>query len=608
MARVAQAANYWHADRVGCWSDKHIGLGSLLLINTPEAINEQQPFHHQQCVTVADIRLDNREELCTILKLSASVTDSELLTHAYLKWHERCTDHILGDFAFAIWNKKTNSLFCARDHIGVKPLYYVNNDYFFAFASDIKALLTCPDIKPLLDDKEIARFLTIDIIMSGEYTEHTLYHTIKRLTPAHQLHVDHIGLSKRKYWDLIKKELGYTNEDDAIRQHQFLFNQAVKARLRSARAVCCELSGGIDSSSVTAYAAKNKPDIIAITHSAPKNTIYLDESDLAKKLCDYGGIQQHLIVNADDYDLIRASQHAIQTSSMPLQVTQPVLAYDVMKTAQNIDAGVLLSGFGGDECVTGHGGFLTTELASQKKWRLLWQELKAKANITRKPYIRGFISTYVKNQYPKIYRLLKHKNQSINQLSADKLIINKNFLDSIQFPTSFDEFRSLYHFDSIQAAEYSMVVGNYSWHLRARIENSNLYSRGFRLEYRYPMLDIRLLEFCYNLPAQLKRKNGWGRYTARKALQDMAPASLQWRQDKAGSPVPAALHRIKEGGQLLASLQKMPLSPWVETYFGKFNAELLNHPDSLVALYALRSGMNAMQFQLLQDELEKIPT
>lgn len=605
MPSVTHSVNYWNADKLGYWSDKHIGLGSLLLINTPEAINEQQPFHCQHLVTVADMRLDNRDELCKLLKLNTSTTDCEILTLSYLKWHERCTDYLLGDFAFAIWNTKTNTLFCARDHMGVKPLYYVNNEHLFAFGSELNSLLKMPSIKSIFDDLEIARFLTIDVLMSGEYTENTLYKNIKRLTPAHQIHVDHQGMNKRQYWDLHRKELKYKHELDYVEQYKALFNESVKSRLRSSRAVCCELSGGIDSSSVTAYATKHNHDIIAITHSAPKDTVYLDESKVAKSLCDFCNISKHIIINADDYDLITASQHAIKTSSMPLQVTQPVLAHGVMKAAQRLNTGVILSGFGGDECVTGHGSFLTEEFALQKQWLNLWRELKAKARLSKKLHFKSFMSVYLKHQYPQILRLIK-KNVGKHTVSIQDLIINKAFAESTHLPKNFEEFRSLYHFNSIREAEYAMLVGRYSWHLRARIENSNLYAQGFKLEYRYPMLDIRLLEFCWNLPSELKRQQGWGRYIARKGLEGMVPKTLQWRQDKAGSPVPAALHRIKEGGQLLESLQKIPLSPAVTYYFGEFKPELLDHSDSLINLYALRSGMNALQFQLLQNEFEKI--
>lgn len=605
-AKITHALNYWNADKLGYWSDKHIGLGSLLLINTPEAIAEIQPLHVNPCVTVADSRLDNRDKLCEILKLGASATDSEIITHAYLTWHENCTKHLLGDFAFAIWNKQTNSLFCARDHMGVKPLYYINNEVLFAFSSDLKAFLNIPDIKIAFDDIQVSRFLTMDVLMTGEYTENTLYKNIRRLTPAHQIHADHRGFSKKHYWDLNqKKEIHYKNEVDYVEHYQYLLDQSVKARLRSEKAITCELSGGIDSSSVTAYAVKNKPDIIAITHKAPPNTAYLDETDLAKKLCDYCHIQKHIIVDAQDYDLILASKQAIQTSSMPLQVTHPILAYNVMKAAQQLGAGVILSGFGGDECATGHAGLLMEELALQKNWKMLWKELKAKAKLSNSPYLKSFIAAYIKHQYPSLYSVIK-KNPVLRKISIDQLIINKKFIAALNFPEYFDEFKSFYHCSSTRDSEYNLLAGKYSWHLRARLENSNVYAKGFQLEYRYPMLDIRLLEFCLNVPSYLKRKNGWGRYLARQGLQNLIPPALQWRQDKAGSPVPAALHRIKEQGQLVESLETTPLNDVSEWYFGQFKKELLQHPDTLISLYAVRSGMNLLQFQLLQNELEKI--
>lgn len=605
--KIAKRLDYWHADKIGVWTEKHIALGVLSLTNTPQAKHETQPYTFKHCVTISDSRLDNRKSLCQQLNLNPASSDSQIITHAYLKWHEDCAKHLLGDFSFAIWNKTSNCLFCARDHIGVKPLHYFKNDQLFAIATETRALLQIPEVKAQLDEREMLRTLTTDILMTGEYTEKTPYKNIYRLTPAHQIQANRKSIQKKHYWKInTNNPIAYKNEQDYVDHYKSLLDESVKARLQGNKNVFSELSGGIDSSMVSATAAKFDKTLTAITHAAPKNTRYLDETKHAKRLCAHANIKKHLIIDARKYNIVEASKHIIRSTALPSQVSNPTLAYNIMQAVNQNGGGILLSGFGGDECATNHGTLLSTELAQKKAWGQLWREQKSKNKLSKKPYLKRFLALYLKHSFPKLYATIKPKSSINENVSIENLLVNHALIKKLSLEKNYDEFRKFYQCNSIKESEQSLLTGKYSWHLRARIENSNLAAIGFKFEYRYPLLDIRLLEFCINLPSHMKRKNGWGRYIARQALQNLIPNELQWRQDKAGSPVPAALHKIKEEEALKNVLQQTEFTALTQKYFGNLKPELFGHPNELIQLYALRSGLNALQFQLLQDETEEL--
>ena len=136
----------WASDTSNVWIEESSGLGNILLLNTPESIHEKLPYYNEisdLCIT-ADARIDNKDDLYRNLDIKPSqqiIPDSELILLAYQKYGERCTEYLIGDFAFAIWDGKKQALFCARDQMGVKPFFYYCNEQFFAFATEKKGLL-----------------------------------------------------------------------------------------------------------------------------------------------------------------------------------------------------------------------------------------------------------------------------------------------------------------------------------------------------------------------------------------------------------------------------------------------------------------------------------
>jgi asparagine synthase (glutamine-hydrolysing) len=167
LVSMLESLNYWKADKTKIWHEKNVGLGNLLLFNTPESLQERLPFYHAESrvAITADARIDNRAELFSQLGIDSTrqsgMPDSQLILQAYLKWGEFCPKYLYGAFAFAIWDNRSQRLFCARDQIGVKSLFYHQGKSFFAFATELKGLLATPEIPQEVSETYLDRLVLI---------------------------------------------------------------------------------------------------------------------------------------------------------------------------------------------------------------------------------------------------------------------------------------------------------------------------------------------------------------------------------------------------------------------------------------------------------------
>jgi len=246
---------YRGKDGSAVWVDGSVAFGHQMLHTTNESIHEKLPFKDESSglLITSDARIDNREELAPKLKLqnSKDVPDSFFILKAYQKWGEKCPEKLLGDFAFAIWDTENEKLFCARDHMGVKPFYYYLSDNAFFFATEIKALLTNLEVKYSLNEIKVAYFLS-DINHDREIT---FYENILRLPAANALEVNFDTFKLEKYWELDpNKRIVLKSESEYSNSFLEIFNNAVKCRLRSAFPLGSLLSGGLDSSSIVCAA------------------------------------------------------------------------------------------------------------------------------------------------------------------------------------------------------------------------------------------------------------------------------------------------------------------------------------------------------------------
>jgi asparagine synthase (glutamine-hydrolysing) len=254
---LARFLSYRGPDAREVWSHGPVGLGHTMLRTTQESLGERQPASLDgEFWITADVRLDCRADLEAMLdkvgrKVHRAAPDSEMILHAYAAWGERCVQRLRGDFAFAIWDARRKSLFCARDHFGVKPFYYAALGALFLFSNTLDCVRLHPDVSGELHDAAIADFLLFglncDVAASA-------FRDVRRLPPAHFLRASSEGVRIERYWSApTDGRIRYRRADEYVEHFQILLQKAVADRLRTSR-IGILLSGGLDSSSLAATA------------------------------------------------------------------------------------------------------------------------------------------------------------------------------------------------------------------------------------------------------------------------------------------------------------------------------------------------------------------
>jgi asparagine synthase (glutamine-hydrolysing) len=239
------------------WADGHVGFGHTLLKTTRESEHERQPFTLDGDLwIVADARVDGQRDL--IAKLAArgeeverGATDVELLLRAYRTWGEACVEHLIGDFAFALWDRPRRRLFCARDHFGVKPFYYAKLPHALIFSNTLDCIRQHPFVSGTLNECAVADFLVSDY---NQDPGATFFADIQSLQPAHRLSCSGAGVHLGRYWMLpVDDLLRYKRRAEYVERFRDVLRTAVDDRLRTNR-LAVYMSGGLDSTTLTATA------------------------------------------------------------------------------------------------------------------------------------------------------------------------------------------------------------------------------------------------------------------------------------------------------------------------------------------------------------------
>ena len=201
----------------------------------------------------ADARIDNRKDLIQKLQASQTTTDEQLILLAYEAWGEECVKHLLGDFAFAIWDANRKRFFCARDHFGVKPFFYAQLGDSFIFSNDINTLRQDPRVSDTLNETAIADYLVFGL---NQDQSSTIFRDIQRLPAGHTLTFANNEITIRQYWTLeIPDAIRFRDDRDYVERFNELLTIAVADRVRTDR-VAISMSGGLDSTSLAVIAAR----------------------------------------------------------------------------------------------------------------------------------------------------------------------------------------------------------------------------------------------------------------------------------------------------------------------------------------------------------------
>lgn len=267
---------------------------------------------------VADARIDDRRAVAKALGIRTEVTsDAEMILRAFLKWGETCVNHLIGDFAFAIWDRRSRRLFCARDHLGVRPLYYVSARSWLLVSSSVNSLRCHSAVSAALDDRAVSDFL---LFGHNAGPSATTFRDIRRLPPAHSLRWSSgDGCCVRRYWELPMEEPVYRKDEECAAEFRDLLDTAIVDRLRGQR-VGVMFSGGLDSATIAARARRNCASEGVRAFSFTRESI---PSDADRQYA--AAAATHLGIRCDFYEADSSDGAAVRDFGFtPEPIVQPV--------------------------------------------------------------------------------------------------------------------------------------------------------------------------------------------------------------------------------------------------------------------------------------------
>jgi asparagine synthase (glutamine-hydrolysing) len=384
LRALAAAASYRAPGGIGYRCLGEAGLAHL----ARDSGDQEQPLFDSagQVCGVLDGRLDNRAELIAQLAPAEgpAASDARLLLAAYLRWGEACTDHLLGDFAFALWDADRHRLLCAVDPLGIKPLHFARAGTVLCFASDAAQVLAHPAVPDGYDETEIAAYLASHC----EDRERTFFAAVRRLAPGQRLIAEAGGLRVERYWDPRPTAIRYARDEEYAGHFRELLQGAVTHRLRDAGgSVAVAMSGGLDSTSVAALARRaSGPGGVRAYTFAFDRLSECDERAYSRAMTEELGLE----VEAVDAERLWSLESRVD---VPFSPDTPFLGWrtcyqEIFRRMAEQGMRVLLTGHGGDDLLRGS-SLIYAERLRRGDWGAV-REVARHARGLGKPVGRAF--------------------------------------------------------------------------------------------------------------------------------------------------------------------------------------------------------------------------
>ncbi len=465
--------------------------------------------------------------------------DTEVVLNGWLAWGEDCVDKFRGMFAFAVWDRQKQTLFLARDRLGIKPLFYAElKNGQFVFASELKALKVHPDFSTELEPTAIEEYFGFGYVPDPK----TIYKNVYKLEPGYKLTLKRGQKNYQpvRYWDVRFKERQYGSEMDVAEDLMERFEEAVKIRMMADVPLGAFLSGGVDSSGVVAMMAKNSENPVntcSISFGDPK----FNESQFAQMVAErYHTAHRVEQVDPDDFHIVSALAGIYDE---PYADSSALPTYRVCELAKK-QVTVVLSGDGGDENLAGYRRY---------RWHTYEDRMRAiLPDALRKPLF-GFLGrVYPKADWaPKIFRA-KSTFESIARDSLEgyfhSVSVNSNAIRSDLFSQRLKSDLQNYQAVEVFRRHYSSAPSDNAQSLVQYLDIKTYLpgdiltkvdraSMAHALEVRVPLLDHELVEWIATLPPDLKLKNREGKYIFKKGLEPYLPDDILYRP-KMGFAVP----------------------------------------------------------------------
>ena len=483
----------------------------------------------------ASARLDDREALCAALAVPhperRGLSDGALILRAYRRWGFECPHHLLGDYAFAVWDAEHRTLFCARDHIGARPLYYCATANRIVFASDVNAVLAAPGVSDALDESATATWLARP---DWQFGARTFFRAIRRLPPGHLLAVGSGPARVARWWRPENAPSVSPGDDDSVADAFLaLYAQAVEDRVRVPHPVGVHLSGGLDSSSVAVLAARA---LQRMGQPAPRFfSWHPPPGDDAHNTAEHALIEA--VSRQENLPVFYCPPSTSDVVAfLRRDVTRHANSHENEWPVQRCAAGqgvrVLLSGWGGDEGVSFNGRGYFPELLRSGRFGTLWRQVR---ETDRHPLAAIMLGAVLPLITPAAPAALARLRQGRWPAAPRRTYVHPAFARRARLLPPAPSPPAA----GVRPMQLHLLRAR---HLGTRIDGWAASGARHGIEYRYPLLDRRLLEFALGLPPEQFRRGSWNRWLMRRSLGSILPAAVQWSRTKQ-DPVRFAAYR-----------------------------------------------------------------
>lgn len=589
-------------DEFGIYHDGRIGLGNARLSIIDLSTGSQPIANEDETVWIVfNGEIFNYVELRPELEAQGhrftTTSDTEVIVHLYEQYGPRCVDHLNGQFAFAIWDRRpeaaAGTLFMARDRIGIRPLFYTVADGRLIFGSEIKAILAHPDVSARLDLTSLAQVFTLWTTLAPR----TVFEGIVEVPPGHTLTAREGQVSLERYWSLIFPEDQDERDepfpdDEYVKGLRDLLVDATQIRLRADVPVGAYLSGGLDSSTITAL-IRNHTNNYLKTFSIVFADPAFDERAHQERMVEFLGTD-HRRVECADADVGRVFPDVIWHAEWPILRTSPAPMFMLSQLVQQNDIKVVLTGEGADEFLGGYNVF------KEAKLRHFWArdpDSTMRPLLLKRlyPYVQGlgsggsFLEAFFRRGLTETDRLeyshaIRWANTApLRRFFSPQVRAALDGYDPVAEAVAELErhpaFERWTHLARAQYIEVSIFMSEYL-----------LSSQGDRMlmahsvEGRFPFLDHRVIEFASRIPPRLKIRGLNEKHVLKRAMRGMLPKSIYARAKR---PYRAPIHRSFFGHNSPAYVQEL-LSPEAIRTAGYF------HPPAVARLAKKAQGAHSL--------------
>ena len=523
---VAALDPFGNADRLEKWSDGRCHVVRAITYNTAESKRLEAVATDPVTGNVAIVwaRLDDRANLQRALgdALSSwpSPTDADLVLAAHRKWGDRAPEKLTGAFAYVIWNPESQQVFAARDQLGFKPLFYYHDNERLIISTTGAAFPALSDLRLDIDDEWMSWF----IVRASMTVDRTAWSNVRKLPRGHLLRSNGDAAPRiEQYHDFVDDSPpAKERSNEWVDAYRSILDEAVRDRIRTDYPLGCETSGGIDSSTCLAFAARDWDGPIEDIHTFGNIGCEHEPDFIYETSRAFGIVNDHIGTRGDfgcwetdaSLDILGyPEEHGMGTSHVHFYLR-----------AQENNVRTLLSGFGGDEVVTNPGRLAFREWVAERQWGQIYKSIHGRRAVKPLRFART-----LQRELPRF--------QANNHLST---VSTERWQGHILRPEADAQYgvgkrhahKSRYTADypSINAWVLDERLGNPF--VPSRLESCTIVANAFGIEYRWPLLDHRLVQQWLSTPTVHKYGPGLGRYLHRQAIEGVVPHKVAFKPGK----------------------------------------------------------------------------